>query len=194
MQVKQGTYKGSGGSVLPLAQSEAGAAPPAAVPRCLPWQRDRGTEGDAPQLRPRWLPRGPCPTQGPSCGSAERGLGPSAHSPAPEAREFCKRQKNQEEKPGFLLPPRRGEGERHLALCRGVSRASPTLREGRAEQPQVLSARSPAPAPRSRLPEEKESSPGGWRRLPCAWAGMSVPHRVDCRSGSTMVSRSGDSM
>lgn len=148
-----------------------------------------------PQLWPRWLPRGPCPTQRPSCGSREPGLSHISH-PGPKAREFAieteKKKKTQEEKPGFSYPQGQ-EGRWHLTLshrwaelphaplgCAGApvplrSLASPALRDakGKGEQP---------------------GGSGAWRQLPSAWAGMSGPHRVDCRSGSTMVSRSGDSM
>lgn len=208
MQVKRGTYKDSGESRTPLGQRKAGTSRSSrslvtCPQRCLagwrgscrpsrPRSRPAATcSSRDPQLRHRWLPRGPCPAQGPSCSSRERGLS-RISCPGPRAREFAIETEKTKKETRILLPPRSG-GETTPRALPQMSRASPRSAGTRRSPARLRSLASPALRDTKGKGEQPGRS-GGWRRLPSTWAGMSRPHRVDCRSGSTMVSRSGDSM
>lgn len=110
-------------------------------------------------------------------------------SPWSQNPRVCNRdRKNQEEKPGFSYPQGQ-EGRWQLVLF-----------HRRAEFPQAPPGHARAPLFSSPLARQPYA-PGCQRKrgaaqqqLPSTWAGTSGPHRVDCRSGSTMVSRSGDSI
>lgn len=115
----------------------------------------------------------------------------AAIPPSPRTREFAIETEKPRRETRILLPSKRGRrnGASHSPKA---ELSFPMLhRDAQGPAPH----RSPAPALHSRLPEkEEEEEEGSPVATPCTWASMSVPHRVDCRSGSTMVSRSGDSM
>lgn len=147
---------------LCLAGTEGAGAPRACVLILQPWLLL------CPQLWPRWLPWGPCPTQGPSCSSREWGLSLSSRL-GPKAQEFVieteKTKKRNQDSP----TPRVGRGDGNS--CSFTDEPSfPRLHQSPAL---LLSACSPAP--RSWMPKEKESSPAaaplhlGWH----FWASQS---------------------
>lgn len=189
MQVKQGTYKGSGGAALLLAQSEAGASPRQRSLGACPRPRAGRTEGCGPAPA-QAAPAGSLPHAGAFLRLGGAGAWSQRVSPAPKPERLQQTEKPRRET-RILLPPAWG-GERAPRALPRVSRASPRSAKDTQSPSPLRSLASPSPALQATRGEGEQ--PGGWRRLPCAWAGMSVPHRVDCRSGSTMVSRSGDSM
>lgn len=116
-----------------------------------------------PQLWPRWLPWGPCPTQGPSCSSREWGLSLSSRL-GPKAQEFVIKTEKTIRETRILLPPGLG-GEMATRALSQMSRVSPASTRTCQSPALLLSACSPAP--RSWMPKEKESSPAapihlGW--------------------------------
>lgn len=144
-----------------------------------------------PQLRPRWLPRGPCPTQGPSCSTREQGLGLSSR-PGPKAQEFVIKTEKTKKRNQDSPTPRVGRGDSNS--CSFTDELSfPRLHQDTSEPRSSPLLSSPL-ARQPHAPGCQRKRRAAQQQLPSTWAGTSGPHRVDCRSGSTMVSRSGDSM
>lgn len=91
-------------SWLCLAGTEGAGAPGACVLTLQPWLLL------CPQLWPRWLLRGPCPTQGPSCSSREWGLSLSSRL-GPKAQEFVTETEKTKKRNQDSPTPRVGRGD-----------------------------------------------------------------------------------
>lgn len=108
----------------------------------------------APQLWPRRLPRGPCPTQGPSCSSRERELS-RIGCPGPKAREFAIETEKQKQK----KPKKRNQDSPTPRVGRGDGTScSPT------DEPSFPTLCRDAPEPRSSLLACQPRAPGYQRK------------------------------
>lgn len=131
--------------MLPLAQSEAGAAPPAAVPRCLPWQRDRGGRAPAPA---QVAPAGSLPHAGPFLRLGGAGARSQRSQPGPRSpRVLQETEKPRRETRISPTPPAWGGGTAPRALPRGEPNFPHAPRRTRGAAPSPLrSLASPSPA------------------------------------------------
>lgn len=209
MQVKWGTYKDSGESRAPPRPARGERFLQQRLPRRLPSATPGWVERELETLAPalsscshtlllcppalaQVAPAGSLP----HAGAFLRLPGAGAHphrSPWPQSPRVCNRdRKKPRRETRILLPPGSG-GETAPRALPQMSRASPCSAGTRRSPSPLRSLASPALRD-TKGKGEQPSRSGGWRQVPSAWAGMSGPHRVDCRSGSTMVSRSGDSM
>lgn len=108
-------------------------------------QTDTATRSSSPlplQLWPRGLPRGPCPTQGPSCSSLERGLGCSG----PQNPRVCNRDRKTKKRNQDSPTPKEAGGENGASHSPTTELSFPTLRRAAQSPTPHRSLASPSPA------------------------------------------------